>query len=180
MQKLTQRDKRTIRFGLIAVVAILAYFVLLEPFILDWHNTRSKLSIQRKGLQDVLALTGSDSAKQAGLTAVVPVLEMPREEETQSRLFRDKFNEQLKSKNINVKSLKFLPAKTADASNTYGKKLLECRGKCSYGQAVDLLTTLNQNPYLAGIEQFQLKCGSKDRNQMDLLLTVSTFFKKPD
>ena len=62
MQKLTTRDKRTIRFGLIAVVVILAYFVLLEPFIVDWHNTRSKLSIQRKGLQDVLALAGSGSA----------------------------------------------------------------------------------------------------------------------
>ena len=105
---------------------------------------------------------------------------MPQEEKTQSRLFRDNFNEQLKSKNVNVKSLKFLPAKTADASNVYGKKLLECRGKCSYSQAVDLLAALNQNPYLAGIEQFQLKCADKDRNQMDLLLTVSTFFKKPD
>ena len=179
MQKLTTRDKRTIRFGLIAVVVILAYFVLLEPFIVDWHNTRSKLSIQRKGLQDVLALAGSGSAKQAGLTAVVPVLEMPQEEKTQIRLFRDKFNEQLKSKKINVKSLKFLPAKTADASNVYGQKILECRGTCSYSQAVDLLAILDQNPYLVGIEQFQLKCGNKDRNQMDLLLTVSTFFKKP-
>ena len=178
MQKLNARDKRTIRFGLIAVVVILIYFVLLEPFIVDWHNTRSRLSIQRKGLQDVLALAGSESAKQAGLAAVVPVLEMPQDEKTQSRLFRDKFNEQLKTKNINVKSLKFLPAKTPDASNIYAKKLLECRGKCSYAQAVDLLTALNQNPYLAGIEQFQLKCGDKDRNQMDLLLTVSTLFKK--
>ena len=48
---------------------------------------------------------------------------------------------------------------------------------CSLDQMLNLLANLNSNPYLAGIEELNIKCGQKDRRQMDLVMTVSTFAK---
>ena len=54
---------------------------------------------------------------------------------------------------------------------------LQSKGECEFGQLVDLLTALNSNPYFVGVEAVTLKCDPKDRNKMDVTLTVSTYAK---
>jgi len=42
---------------------------------------------------------------------------------------------------------------------------------------LDLLADLSNNAYFVGVEDVQLKANTKDRKQVDLVLTVSTFAK---
>jgi len=44
-------------------------------------------------------------------------------------------------------------------------------------QLLDLLAGLNDNPYLLGIEDIQFKYGTKERKEMDIVLTVSTLVR---
>jgi hypothetical protein len=55
---------------------------------------------------------------------------------------------------------------------------LKCSAKCRFGQALDLLADLKDNPYLAGIEEFKMECDQKKRQDVKLDITVSTFVKK--
>jgi len=95
----------------------------------------------------------------------------------QGPLFRGKFNEQLKKAGINVTSLQFLRSTRSKQASGYNTLRLQCRGKCKFNQMLDLLAGLNDNPYLVGIEELQVKCDTKKREQLDIVLTVSTSVK---
>ena len=105
--------------------------------------------------------------------SIVPVFEMPEREEKQKFLFRDKFNEQLRSARINSEPLQVLsPVKSGVAG--YELLRLKCSAKCSFRQALDLLAKLNENPYLVGIEELKIECDQKKRQDVKLDLTIST------
>ena len=176
--KLSQRDKRALKLAAVAVVAIVGYLFVAAPWIDSWRLTAGQLTRQRGELKSILKTDGAAAVKQAGLMATVPKLEMPKKENIQMPLFREKINEQLKKSGVKVKSLKYLTKKTPNAAGGYRTKLLECRGEAKFGQIVGLLALLRDNPYLVGIEDIQLKCNTKDRNKpMTLTLIVSTFVK---
>jgi hypothetical protein len=117
-----------------------------------------------------------DEAQQAGLMSIVPTFEMPRSEEKQKFLFRDKFNEQLKKAGIKSEPLQIPPV---GRSRQAGYKLLRLKstGKAKFGQVLDLLAKLKENPYLVGIEEMRIQCDPKKRQEVELELTVSTFVK---
>ena len=54
---------------------------------------------------------------------------------------------------------------------------MKCSGKCKFAQILDLLASLKENPYLVGIEEMRIKCDTKNRQEIELDLTVSTFAK---
>ena len=173
IEKLSQKDKRTLKLGVIAAGLILLYFVILGPWMQGWKYKKASLQNRRAKLDAVLAENGTAAVKQRGLLSVVPVLELPKAEKEQGPLFRGKFNEQLKKAGIKTKTLQLTLKKTGG-----GKMLrLQCKGKCNWGQAMDLLAELNSNPYFAGVEEMVLKCNPKKPQEVELTLAVSAFVK---
>ncbi len=175
LDKLGQKEKRTLKIGAVCAAAILMVG-LASKWLEHWSQVRKSLSQIKVKLEAVSV----DEAKRAGLLSIVPAFEMPQAEEEQKLLFRDKFNEQLRSLRIKSEPLQVLPA---GKSRQLGYKLLrlKCSAKCKFGQVLDLLAGLKQNPYLVGIEEIKIQCDLKKpqekREEIELELTVSTFVR---
>ena len=171
MKKLGERDIRALKIGAVCVVAILVFL-----FATWWRDRWAKVREEGAEVRAQLEAISVDKTKQAGLMSIVPVFEMPVIEEEQKFLFRDKLDEQLKKAGIKGKPLQIL---STGKSPQAGYKLLRLKysGKCKFGQVLDLLARLNDNPYLVGIEEMQIQCDPKKRQEVELNLTVSTFVK---
>ena len=163
--------------GLIAAVATLAFTFGTKGYD-RWQKTRTSLTSARAKLRDVTV----DPVKQAGLLSVVPTADLPELEDKQKFLFRDRLHEQLKKAGIKVEPLTILSARRKP-NVPYRVVLIKCRGKCQFNQLLDFLATLNENPYLVGIEELRIKCDTKQppdkRKDIEMDLTVSTFVKSP-
>lgn len=177
VNKLSERDKRTLKFGGVGVAVILAFAFVISPWLDDWRLTRSALKLEHAKLDSIAPDKPDSAASQAGLLSIVPKLEMPKAESVQGPLFRGKFNEQLKKAGISVTNLQFLQSARSKQEGGYKSLRLQCRGKGKFAQVLDLLAGLNDNPYLVGIEELQVKCDTKKREQLDIVLTVSTSVK---
>ena len=172
IDKLNQRDNRALKLGGICIIAIIVLAFGMKWFD-HWHQVRKSL-VQAC---DKLDFVSPPETKQEKLRTIVPVFEMPKKLEDQKFLFRDRLNEQLKKAGIKSKPLEVLGiVKSVDAPEY---KLLRLRysGRASFSQVLDLLASLNENPYLVGIEEFSIKCDPKKKQEVDLNLTVSTFIK---
>lgn len=169
--KLSQRDKRALKLGAICAAAI-PMIALAAVWLEDWAEVRK--SLDAKKVQ--LAIISPSNVKQEGLLSIVPVFEMPQKEEEQKYPFREKFREQLKKAGIKSKPLQILRRRKSQESG-YKLLCLKCTGKCNFGQVLDLLARLKENPYLVGIEEFEIKCDPKKRQEFELNLTVSTYVK---
>jgi hypothetical protein len=156
--------------GGVCAAVIVFIFVLKIPD--RWAEARKSLALIRARLKAI----DVDQARQAGLTSIVPVFEIPQVEEKQMLLFRDKLNEQLKKAGVSNKPLQVLPV-TKPRQGGYKMLRVKCSGNCKFEQALDLLAGLNENPYLAGIEEFKIKCDPKKRQDVELDFTVSTLVK---
>ena len=166
MITLTEKDKRALKLGGIAVAVIIG-FVLGTSWLEHWSAARRRFR-EKSAELDLI-----DRAKQAGIVSVVPAFEMPEEEEVQKSRFRQKLNEQLKKAGIRSQPLKVV---AAGKSFYPGYRLLniQCTAKCRFTQLLDLLATLNENPYLVGVEELKFKCDKNKPQEVDLNLTVST------
>lgn len=171
MRSLNQKEKRTLKFGVVCAVAIVM-FSFVTWWLGHWKQVRGSLT----GIQNKLDNIDVGDAKRAGLMSIVPVFEMPEKEETQKFLFRDKFNEQLKKAGIRSEPLQILPATKSPVAG-YRLLRLKCSAKCRFAQALDLLANLKENPYLVGIEEFKMECDQKKRQEVKLDITLSTFVK---
>lgn len=171
MRRLNQKEKRTLKFGVVCAIAIVGF-----AFATQWLGHWKKVRDSRAGIENKLETIDISGAKRAGLMSIVPVFEMPEKEEKQKFLFRDKFNEQLRSARIKSDPLQVL---SAIESGVAGYKLLrlKCSAKCRFGQVLDLLAGLKENPYLVGIEEFKIECDQKKRQDVKLDLTISTLVK---
>ena len=172
MAKLNEKDKRALKMGAAGVAVVLVFFCVTEVSEY-WKTVRGELASVRSKLRTIAV----SQEKQAKLLEIVPVFEMPADEETQKFLFRKRLNEQLKKAGVKGEPLQFL---SLTKSKVPGYKLLrmQCRkGKTDFGKALDLLSQLKENPYLAGIEEFSMKLDAKDKRKVELNLTVSTYVK---
>ncbi len=177
-RKLTQRETRTLIIGAISVVAILAFTYGTKGFD-HWQKIRASLKSTRAKLKEVAV----DQTKQAGLLSIVPVAELPKPEDQQKFLFRDKLYEQLKKAGIKTEPLTIVPSRRK-VDLPYRVLLVKCKGKCKFEQLLDFLAALNENPYLVGIEELRFQCDMKQppdkRKEVEIDLTVSTFVKSPE
>lgn len=177
LYKISERDKKILMFGAVAMVLILGYVFVL-PWFDDWTETRTMLKAKRSQLKLIVPGNDEVSRKAADqLAQLVPVFEMPLPASRQDPLFRGKFNEQVKKTGIKAKTLQPIGTRSGKRVSGYKTLKYQCRAKCNLNQILDLLANLNSNPYLAGIEEISFKCDQKNRQQMDLVLTVSTFAK---
>ena len=170
MDRLSNRDKQALVIGGVCVAVIVFVFVLKIPD--RWAEARKSLALMKTRLKAI----DVDQARQAGLTSIVPVFEMPQVEEKQMLLFRDKLNEQLSKAGVSSKPLQVLPVTKAQQDG-YKVLRIKCSASCKFEQALDLLAGMNENPYLAGIEEFKIKCDPKKRQDVELDFTVSTFIR---
>jgi hypothetical protein len=170
IEKISQRDIRILKIGAVCVVAILV-FVFASDRLDRWAKARASLA----EVKNKLELIDMEKAKQAGLMSIVPKFEMPQKEEIQKFLFRDKLDEQLNK--AGIKST--LQVVSTGKSGQAGYKLLrmKCSGKCRFTQVLDLLANLKDNPYLVGVEELRIRCDTKNSQQVDMDLTVSTFIQ---
>lgn len=171
IEKLSQKDIRTLKMGAVGVAAI---FVLV--FALSWYDRWAEARDSLDELKNKLELIDVDEAKQEGLMSIVPVFEMPQEEETQRFLFRDKLNEQFKKVGIKSEPLQVISIRKSQQAG-YRLLRLKCSSKCKFTQVLDLLANLKENPYLVGVEELRVKCDQKNPQNVELDLTVSTFVK---
>jgi len=171
IEKLSQRDIRILKIGAVCAAAILVFWFASKWFD-RWKEARASLAL----LEDKLELIDVDKAKRAGLMSIVPVFEMPKEEETQKFLFIDKLTEQLKKAGIKNQPLQVV---STGKSRQAGYRLLrmKCSAKCKFTQVLDLLASLKENPYLVGVEELRMRIDKKKPQEVDLDLTVSTFIK---
>jgi len=168
IEKLSERDKRALKIGAVCVVGIVV-FAFAAEWLGHWGQVRKSLATAKADLKAI----NPSKADQEGLRSIVPAFEMPQDEEEQKVLFRNKLNEQLKKARINSKPLQTLgTVKSRDTG--YELLRLKCSGKARLAQVLDFLANLNENPYLVGIEEMQIKCDPKKRQEVELDLIVST------
>jgi len=172
IEKLSERDKRALKIGAVAALAVLAFY-FGTVWVGRWRAVRTSLA-EKKAKLRVLNMA---QAKQEGILSIVPVFEMPQKEEKQKFLFRDKFNEQLKTAGIKSKPLQVLASVKLNGQSEYKLLRVKCSGKCSFGQVLDLVANLKDNPYLVGIEELRIRCDPEKREEFELDLTVSTFVR---
>lgn len=171
-EKMSPRDKRALKLGVIGIVLI-AGFLLVTSVSERWSTAKDVLSAAKEDSKSI----DMKSAKQRGLRSIVPVFEMPKKEREQKFLFQDKFTEQIKK--AGLKSQPLLVSRPVKAEHPgYQKLNFQYSGKCNFDQILKLLTSMNENPYLAAIEEFEMKCDSKNRKEMELTLVVSTYIKQ--
>lgn len=171
IDKLSEKDIRAIKIGAIAAVII-----AILMFGSELHDHWKKAKTKGSELHTKLDAIDVDQIKQAGLMSIVPVIEMPKIEEEQKFLFRDKLSEQFKRAGIRNKPLQVQPGRKSSQSG-YKLLLVKCNATCRFSQVLDLLAQLNENPYLVGIEELKIKCDPKKKGQVELDLVVSTFAK---
>ena len=173
--KLSPKDKRALKILGVFIVALVV-FLSAASWLGHWGQVRKSLAQGRAELEAI----SPPKAKQEGIISIVPVFEMPQVEEKQKFLFREKFNEQLKKAGIKNEPLQALATIKLPEQADYKLLRLKCHGKCGLGQIFDLLAGLKENPYLAGIEEFKIECNPKNRQEIELDLTVSTFVKSKE
>lgn len=171
--KLTKRDKQALIIGAVCVVGILV-FTFGTTWVEHWSQVRKSIANNQASLASVEI----DKALLKLSMSKVPVFEDPNQEEEQKILFRDKFSEQLKQSGFKFEQpIRAIRAKKAQEGMPYRLMGLQTRGKCDFGQMLDLFAKLYENPYLVGIEEMRMECDPKNRREFKLDLTVSTFVK---
>jgi hypothetical protein len=176
MKRLSPKDQRAVTIGAVLAVLILIY-VLADNLWLDhWADVRAQLEQNRQKLEEIGLddSPGSQVRRDLRLRAV-PAFEMPRNEDEQRLIFVRKFSEQVQKAGIKLTTMPQYQTHTSVEANLGLKVLrLHCRGKCNFSQTLNLLAGLYENPYLVGIEDFQLKCDPKNRQEVEITLIVST------
>jgi len=169
IEKLGKKDIRTLKFGAVGAALILV-FVFGSAGHDRWTKAKANAAVLRTKLDTI----DVDKARQAGLTSIVPIFEMPQIEEEQKFLLRDKLSEQFKRAGIRNKPLQVQAGRKSPQAG-YKLLLVKCNATCQFVQVLDFLARLNENPYLVGIEELKIKCDPKKRGEVELDLTVSTF-----
>jgi glutamate/tyrosine decarboxylase-like PLP-dependent enzyme len=175
LNQLNQRERKTLLVCLVACAAMLLWFLVLEPGVKQGRQLRSQLQQQRQKLSILLAKEGtSEALKQKNLTQAVPMLEMPTASEKQNQLLRDKITQQLGQAGVQVKNFTFSSG-IAQGPGATDVITLRCQGKCQFTSLARFLDDLRKNPYYVGIEELSIKTDEKNRQNLDIAFTVSTF-----
>jgi len=174
IDKLTEKDIRALKLGAVGAVLIVLFMLGVE-----WRDHWAAAKAKSAKLQAKLNKIDVDDSKQKGLMSIVPAFEMPKVEDEQSFLFRDKLSEQFKKAGIKNKPLQVQTSRKSPMTG-YDLLLVKCSAKCRFSQVLDFLSRLNENPYLIGIEEFKIKkADPKKPQELELDLTVSTFAVQP-
>lgn len=175
LDTLNPREKRTVLLSLAAVALIVGYFLVVEPAFTRASQVKSQLQMEHEKLKILLAKPGTPEAlKLKSLVTAAPILEVPVSSDKQLQLLRDKLTEQLQRSGIQVKNFQFLSG-TAAGPNSAGNVMLKCQGRCRFPSLLKLLEELKNNPYYVGVEELSIRADDRNRQDLEVILTVSTF-----
>lgn len=175
--KMSEKDKRTIGFGLIAAIIVIA-FVGAGRLFDDYKAAKITLESRKNEVEQVMPdKDGNISAKQKGLLSIVPTFEMPEQEEVPGAKFRQKFLKQLKKAGIKSPTLSFMQASKSKNALGLRSMKVQCKGKCKFDQSMNLLASLYDNPLFVAVEEFKIECNPKKRTEMEMSMVVTTFVK---
>ena len=175
--KLSEKDQKTIKVGAV-LMGIILVCGGMRILLNQYSMTSKELDEAKSRFSSVTPKSdGALTPKQAGLYSVVPVFEIPKKEDIPGETCRKKFMEQLRDAKVNFRDVILQPMSSKRNACGFRKRNLHCKGKCSFAQAVDLLAKLYENPWFVGLEEFKIECNPKNRSQMDLTITISTFIK---
>jgi len=170
-KSISERNKRALLILSVAAVLILAFQYMVGPWLDEWNKVRVKIGSLEERLTSI---------ESAGKTAdeKIKAFEMPQSEDLQRLLFYRKMTEQLQKAGIGVNPLPLYVSR-GQKQPALGLKLLRlrCQGKGKCDKILGLLASLEENPYLVGIDEFKIVCGEKKRDEMQLDLTVSTYVR---
>lgn len=177
LNQFSPRDKRAIVVTCVAMVVILFYVVVYDPWMADWDRVSAEIK-SKESVAKLLDAT-STKAKQrfASFNEMIPAYAPPEKVETQRLLFEGKLVEQFKKAGLKPISMVFSTPKYVSAIGYY-KLSFQMKCQCKFKQVFDLLATLRENPYLVGIEALDIKLDSKDRSKVDFTLKLSTYAVK--
>jgi type II secretory pathway component PulM len=175
LNQLNQRERKTVLICLLVGAAMLLWFLLLDPIVRQGRQMRSQLQQERQKLSILLAKEGTSNAlKQKNLMSAVPMLETPTVSEKQIQLLRDKITQQLQQAGVQVKNFQFSTG-IAQGPGATDVITLRCQGQCQFTAMVRFLDDLRKNPYYVGIEELSIKTDEKNRQNLEIAFTVSTF-----
>jgi type II secretory pathway component PulM len=175
LDKLNPRERKTVSYSVAIGALILGYIFLVDPVVQGGQQLRSQLRRERQKLHTLLAKEGTAEAlKQKNLMAMVPAMEMPVSAEKQNQLLRDQITRQLQQAGVQVKNFSFSSG-TAQGPGASGIMTLQCRGKCQFSALWRFFDELKKNPYYVGIEELSIKVDEKNRQDLEIVFTVSTF-----
>lgn len=173
LEKLNPKDVRALKLGALGIAAIIVLLLVLDVRE-GWTKEKESFDAAKTKL-DTLAALDMTEAEYIRFMSIVPVFKMPVEKEDQKFLFQDSLNEQLKKANINSQPWEEIGGKIKLQT---GHEILRLKtsGKCNITQLFDFLAILKENPYLVGIEELMVKRDTKNQQQVDFDITVSTPF----
>jgi hypothetical protein len=175
--KLSEKDQKTIKIGAV-LMAIILVCGGMNILLSEYSRTSEELDAVKSKFNSVMPNSnGSLTSKQAGLYNIVPVFEIPKKEDIPGETCRKKLMEQLRKAKVNFRDVILQPMSPKKNTAGFRTRNLHCKGKCSFTQAMDLVASLYENPWFVGIKEFKIECNAKNRSQMDLTLTISTYIK---
>jgi len=171
MQKMSEKDIRTLKLGAIGAGLILVFFCT-SKWLGHWKKVRSDITTIKGKLEAI----DVEKVRQAGLLSIVPVFEMPVAEDEQTLLFRDRLRKQFQQARINNKPLQILSTGKTRVGG-YRTARLECSAKCGLSQLLDFLARLNENPYLLAVEEMRIRTDKKKPQDVEVDLIFSTLVR---
>jgi len=178
LDQFSARDKRAIILTGIAITVMVFYVSVYAPWMAHWDEISAEIK-QKELVAKLLDATSSKAKdKLAMFNKVIPAYLPPEKEELQRLLFEKKLVEQFKKVGLKPASMTFMGKPKFVAAIGYGKLRFQMKCQCKFKQVFDLLAMLRENPYLVGVEAFNIKLDSKDRAKVDLTLELSTYTAK--
>jgi hypothetical protein len=175
--KLSEKDRKTIKVGAV-LMAIILVCGGMNILLSEYSRTSKELDAVKSKFNSVMPNSdGSLTSKQAGLYNIVPVFEIPKKEDIPGETCRKKLMEQLRKAKVNFRDVILQPMANKENACGFRKRNLRCEGKCTFTQAMDLVASLYENPWFIAIEEFKIERNAKNRSQMDMTITISTYIK---
>jgi hypothetical protein len=172
--KLSEKDKKTLKMGGIAAVVILVLMLTMQGYG-SWNKNKDEYN---ELINDLNKVNLTDSMRNTQISNV-PKFQMPQTQQTQKTLFRDELDGLFDELRITTaEPWQDLETKTRAVPGVpagYDILQLKCSGSCRFEQILDLLAGLKNNPYLAGIEELNIQCEPQNPQQATFSITVSTF-----
>lgn len=175
LNKLSDKDKQTLKKGLMAAVIIVVFVVGMKVYG-DWDTKTLAYKSKEASLKK---LDIPDSVFNRTLN-VVPVFQMPKDEQAQKEDFRNSLDQLFDQLRISSDPWQEVTVKTNTVSSLpgYGTLKLKTSGTCRFDQILDLLSALKSNPYLVSVEELNIESDAQDSRQVKFALTLSTFVTK--
>lgn len=171
--EISPRDKRAIVLTILVGGSILLYHYGLAPWFDQWDEVKQSIERESKKVSSLNVASPKALVARAHLNQKIPSFEKPAAENLQRHFMQKKFSDQLKRQGIKAQRMSYL----SSTKKKHGYKMLKLQTKfiCPMSKFYQLLASLNENAYFAGIEDLQMQVDKRNRSNVEVTMTLSTF-----